>query len=321
MTDTFEYSQEFKQMIVRLHRGKEHWPHYGQYLEAHLGGPASRLAEFTAVLCPEIEHHCGSLASHRILDFGCGTGATTAALARTCKQVYAYDLDSESLEICRRRIKEHGVEDRVTFYSGSLERLKAAVGTFDMILMNGVIEHIPASKPQLRETVLKSLFDLLNPSGYLFINETPNRLFPFDWHSTQLWWIPWTKPGSEWAYRRAVAKGRHSNAPTISEGPLGLEEVGAWGITYWGLTRCLKGASFACVNTQPGHNRHIFYASRGRWRRALFERMVYYVGVKVFRAPITAFAPSLTNLVLRKLPDQQAFGAVRMSRMSSVGNR
>jgi ubiquinone/menaquinone biosynthesis C-methylase UbiE len=305
MAEIFEYSKEFVEMIVRLHRGKEHWPHYEKYILAHLGGPASRLAEFTTVLLAEIEYHCEGLANKRILDFGCGTGATTAALARNSKHVYAHDVDSESLDICRRRMKEHGFEDRVTFYGGNLENLKASLGTFDIILLNGVIEHIPASKIELRQTVLKSLFDLLNTSGYLFINETPNRLFPFDWHSTQLWWIPWTKPGSEWAYKRAVSKGRHSNAPTITDGSLGLEEVGAWGITYWQIKQCLKETSFECVNTTPGHDRHIFYASRGRWKRALFERIIYYVGVKGLQAPITAFAPSLTNLVLRKLPDRE----------------
>jgi 2-polyprenyl-3-methyl-5-hydroxy-6-metoxy-1,4-benzoquinol methylase len=300
----FGYSKLFEEMIVRLHRGKERWPYYEHYIASHLGGQSSRLAEFTSVLCPEMEYHCGSLFTKKILDFGCGTGATTAGLAKTCRQVYAYDLDSDSLDICKQRVKEHSFEDRVSFYSGTLENLTTSLGPFDIILINGVIEHIPASKRDLRKTVLKHLFSLLSDSGCLFINDTPNRLSPFDWHTTHLWWIPWTTPGSEWAYKRAVSKGRHSDAPTISNGSLGLEEAGAWGSTYWEIRKCLEGCSFECVNMATGHNRHISYRNRGSAKRAWFEQVFYYVGVKSFGAPITAFAPSLTNLVMRKLPPQ-----------------
>lgn len=306
MTDVFRYSQDFEDMIVRLHRGMERLPHYRKYLSDHLGGPSSRLVKFSTVLCREIEHHCGNLAAQRILDFGCGTGATTAALARLCWQVCAYDINTESLGICTHRIKEHGFQQRVTFYSGALSDLKALAGTFDIILMNGVLEHIPASRDGMRQTVLQAAFNLLKPSGYLFINDTPNRILPFDGHSTQLWWIPWTKPGSEWAYKRAVAKGRHSSVPTISDGPLGLEEAGAWGITYWELKRCLKGVSFECVNTLRGHDRHIFYVRPAQWKRTVFEWIMYHFAVRLFHVPMTAFFPSITNLVLKKVPIKNA---------------
>jgi len=222
--DTFDYSEDFKRLIIRLHRGKENLPGYQNYLKAHLGGPDSRVVLFTKYLCPEIEYHCGSLKDKRILDFGCGTGATTAALAQYSEQICAFDTDNESIEICRRRISEHGLDSKVQFYhADNLDKVKDSMGTFDLILLNGVIEHIPLTKTGLRRKIIQSLFDLLKTPGYLYINETPNRLYPFDFHTTQLWWIPWTKPSSEWSYRRAVKKGRHSDFPTISKGSLGLE--------------------------------------------------------------------------------------------------
>ena len=298
--DTFDYSKEFEELIVRLRRGKENWPNYQNYIKAHLGGPDSRVVQFTKQLCLEIEYHCGSLENKRILDFGCGTGATTAALAQYSKQICAFDIDKGSIEICKRRIREHGMESSVQFYcADDLDKVKSSMGTFDLILLNGVIEHIPLTKIGLRKKIIRSLFTLLKRPGYLFINDTPNRLCPFDFHSTQLWWIPWTKPGSEWAYRRAVKKKRHSDAPTISEGPLGLEEVGAWGATYWEIMNYLDGERFICLNTISGHNRHIYYSFRGSWKRVVFEFVMYWFTVKLLHLPITAFAPGIANLVIK----------------------
>jgi len=299
--EQFEYSRDFEEQITRLHRGKEDWPRYRAYLRAHLGGPHSRVVQYTKYLCPEIEYHCGKLQGKRVLDFGCGTGATTAALAHYCEQVTAFDIDEESIEICKQRIEEHGFENRVRFFcADDVDQVKDILGTFDIILMNGVVEHIPLSRSGLRRRIIRSLFDLLETPGYLFITDTPNRLWPRDSHSTGLWWIPWTKPGSAWAYRRAVRKGRHSDAPTISQGPLGLEEVGAWGATYWEIEGYLRGEKFVCLNMVSGHDRHFAHAFPGTWKRTVFEAVMYLLAVKLLRVPITALYKTITNLVMKK---------------------
>jgi len=173
------------------------------------------------------------------------------------------------------------------------------MGTFDLILINGVIEHIPLTKIGLREKIMRSLFAMLRKPGYLYINDTPNRLLPFDFHSTQLWLIPWTKPGSEWAYRRALKKGRYTDAPRLGTGPLGLEEVGAWGATYWEIKHYLKGERFICVNTLSDHNRHLYYLSPRTWKRSVIEFALYYSAVKIFRIPMTAYAKSIPNLTIK----------------------
>jgi 2-polyprenyl-3-methyl-5-hydroxy-6-metoxy-1,4-benzoquinol methylase len=300
---SFQYSTEFYNMIVQLHRGKENWPNYAKYLEAHMGGPHSRLRIFFEELCPEIQYHCGSLQHKRILDFGCGTGASSVALAQFTREVVAYDIDSESIRICQQRVFEHGMEPKVSVFAGNdIAADSNNLGKFDIIVMNGVLEHMPLTTPHLRAKIIQKLWTLLEDSGYLVVNETPNRLYPFDFHSTQLWWIPWTQPGSKWAYEQAVSKGRHSDAPTISPGPLGLEEVGAWGATYWEILTYLKEKRFVCVNVMDGHSRHITFVRDGGWQRQVFEFFLYYTAVKICNIPLTALAPMLTNLVIKKLP-------------------
>jgi len=301
----FTYSERFREAIAHLQRGKEHLPSYDYYIASSLGGRDSRLARFVRDLCPEIEHHCGTLAGNRILDFGCGTGATTVALwhhfGSHLAALHAFDIDEESVAICRQRLSEHGAAEAITPHCApDFGTIANSLGTFDLVLLNGVLEHIPLSVAGLRQKVLRSVFQALAPGGFLFLNETPNRLWPVDSHTTGLWWGPWTKAGSQWAYRRAVAAGKHAETPAVSPGPLGLEERGAWGASYRELVGYLDAGSFTCLNMQPGHDRHLYYSHRGSPKRVLAEVVGYYLVTKLLRRPLTAFTPSLTNLVLQK---------------------
>jgi len=298
----FKYTESFQAKIANLHRGKENLPGYESYIRAHLGGPSSRLIRYINTLIPEIQYHCGSLKHKQVLDFGCGTGATAVALAMYSDSTSAFDVDLESVHICEHRLREHGIENQVKLYhANDIDDVKGLMGTFDLILLNGVIEHIPLTKTGMRKRLLRTIFtELLNQSGYMVISETPNRLWPFDFHTTQLWWIPWTRPGSSWAYTRAVKKGRHVDSPTTSEGSLGLEERGAWGETYWEIRNYLKDITFTCVNLQRGHNRRLHYSYRETWKEKLFATAMYYSAVKLLHVPICAFTPGISNLILKK---------------------
>jgi SAM-dependent methyltransferase len=309
VSDTFEYSQEFKNLILELHRGKEHYPFYENYINDHLGGPNSRFSNFVKYLYPEIQHHCGDLISKRVLDFGCGTGATTAVLAMHCSQVVAFDIDQRSTAICEKRLREHNLIDKVFLLRAEdFEKVIEQVGTFDFILLNGVLEHIPLSAAGLRGKILQILFDSLNVQGVLYINKTPNRLWPVDRHTTKLWWIPWTRPGSKWAYSKAVRRGRHSDNPeTHASGPLGLEERGAWGATFFEIRKYLSGKPFEIVNTLPGHDRHLSYTERGAGiQRRSFDFLVYYFFSKWTNIPMTALAPFISHLVIRKIDQKKS---------------
>lgn len=296
---SFEYSAEFHRVILKMLEGSKARPQYDVYLRANLGGPTSRLAVCIDQLYPEIEYHCGLLKDKRVLDFGCGTGSSAAALAPHCDKVVCFDVDQECVDISRQRLREHKLEDKAEFYySEDIDTIKDRMGKFDIILLNAVIEHIPLSEPGLRQHILKSAFDMLNSQGFLYINDTPNRLYPRDGHSTQLWWGPWTKPGSEWTYKRAVRKGRWSDVPGSREGTLGLEIGGAWGVTYWEIMGYLKGENAVCLNTLSMHDRHVYYM-RNSWKWRAFDSALY-LPAKLLRVPITALANHLMNLVIAK---------------------
>src|SRR5687767_973961 len=79
---SFPYSEEFRERIVTYLQGMEAFPKHDQFVLDQLGGPESRLMNFVRYLVPEIEYRCGRLDTKRVLDFGCGTGSSTVALAR-----------------------------------------------------------------------------------------------------------------------------------------------------------------------------------------------------------------------------------------------
>jgi len=296
-----QYSEEFIQKVKHLLRGKELWPNYAEYIKYHIGNIGNGVDLASNFLCPEIEYHCGNLKDKTILDFGCGTGSTTTALAKSSSNIYAYDIDIESIEICRQRLKEHHLEKNVKeIICEDFDDFVKSSPCFDIILLNGVVEHIPLSKKGLRKRILCSLFDKLNQDGFLYINDTPNRLYPFDAHSTQLWWIPWMKAGSKKAFNKAVKYKRHSESPTHSEGTLGLEEIGAWGSTYFEIKNILKEKNFKFINNLSGHNRHIYYSYKTGWKQKLFDFVLYYSFVKIFNIPLTTFYPNIANLVIKK---------------------
>lgn len=300
---SFEYSDEFEHRIIGLLEGMEAFPKYAQFVQDGLGGPQSRLMQFVRYLVPEIELRCGSLRGKRVLDFGCGTGASTAALAVRCKDVIAFDVDEEAIDVCRMRLEEHGLESRVQLYSArDLEAVRDRIGSVDLVLMCGVIEHLPLTQDGLRRDIVRTLFSMLNAPGYLYVYDTPNRLWPYDFHTTGLWWVPWMRPGSPAAYDRALRRERYRDTPRYAPGPRGLEQCGAWGATYWELREYLKGEPVRCLNTMPGNNQHIDYLGGARRFRLVRYPFDFFVGLlaRPFRIPITAFYPFLDNLILMK---------------------
>jgi SAM-dependent methyltransferase len=118
-------------------------------------------------------------AIRRILDYGCGIGDTTAALAARAPgaEVVGVDVAEEPLALARSR--HRGVDFAP---AGEL----ASLGAFDLCYVNGVVHHVP---PRLRGEVLAAIFAALRPGGCLalFDNNFWNpgawlvmRRIPFD---------------------------------------------------------------------------------------------------------------------------------------------
>jgi len=101
-----------------------------------------------------------------MLDIGCGIGTYVRKLGELSDRVYGIDVDA-----ARVRLGERGA-----LAVAVSERLPYAAGSFDMVLLNEVIEHVRDDAETLREACR-----VVRPGGHVVIY-APNRFYPFETH-------------------------------------------------------------------------------------------------------------------------------------------
>lgn len=103
--------------------------------------------------------------NRRVLDAGCGTGYGAAELASVAHNVTGIDISAEALGFAAKNYPS------VRFLQGSCKELPFAAGSFDLIVMFEVIEHIAEW-----QRVLEEAKRVLTPEGRLVVS-TPNKSF------------------------------------------------------------------------------------------------------------------------------------------------
>jgi SAM-dependent methyltransferase len=112
------------------------------------------------------------LAGLRILDAGCGGGEYVRALARCGADVRGLELGDEKLAAARQLRPD--IAARIE--AGDIEAAPFESGSFDALLANEMLEHVPNDVAALSE-----MQRLLRPGGQLVLF-SPNRLHPFETH-------------------------------------------------------------------------------------------------------------------------------------------
>jgi SAM-dependent methyltransferase len=124
-------------------------------------------------------------AGGRLLDFGCGSGASTMVLCRLLPrcELVGVDLEKRLLRLARLRALHFNRQNVRFVQSPSGETFPPGLGRFDYIILSAVYEHL---LPAERRELLPRLWRQLKPGGVLFLNQTPHRYSPFEWHTTGL---------------------------------------------------------------------------------------------------------------------------------------
>lgn len=125
------------------------------------------------------------LESTRILDYGCGSGASTIHLARMFPRasIVGVDMVDTLLAVARRRASHHGLAS-VSFATVTADGcMPEGTGRFDLVFLNAVFEHL---LPSERMSVLREVWRVLSPGGSLILNQTPHRWFPIETHTSGL---------------------------------------------------------------------------------------------------------------------------------------
>jgi predicted O-methyltransferase YrrM len=124
----------------------------------------------------------------RLLDFGCGSGASTMAMAELLPEteVVGVELNARRLSEANAILDHRGLPNARFLRSPSGEQLPAGIGSFDFVMLSAVFEHL---LPAERDTVMPLLWSHMRPGAVMFVNQTPHRWHPYEHHSTRLWGI------------------------------------------------------------------------------------------------------------------------------------
>ena len=135
---------------------------------------------------PWVANHI-ELQGKTLAEVGCGTGASTAAFAHFVKEIVGYDIDAQAVSGARVRMEVMGFSN-VQLHLVSPEELVTSLrknheGGIDIVLLFAVLEHQTIEE---RHETIRLCWELLNPDGLLVVADTPNLLYYFDLHTSQL---------------------------------------------------------------------------------------------------------------------------------------
>ena len=124
------------------------------------------------------------LEGRTLLDFGCGNGAQTVALAGPGRRIVAVDIDADDLSVLRAAAGSAG-EIYPVLYDG--RDIPLSDRSIDAVLCFEVLEHVPDEGAALEE-----IRRVLKPEGD-FILTVPNKWWLFETHGAALPLLPWNR--------------------------------------------------------------------------------------------------------------------------------
>ncbi|MDT0275336.1 class I SAM-dependent methyltransferase [Blastococcus goldschmidtiae] len=131
----------------------------------------------------------------RVLDFGCGTGRLSQALAEHAAEVVGVDVSPPMLDKARSFDRSSG---RVTFVLNQHPDLRAFPdASFDLVFTERVLQHLP---PEALETYLTEFLRVLRPGGVAWVHCTTRPT----WSFRGFVWRAAPAPVIRWAQRRLL---------------------------------------------------------------------------------------------------------------------
>ncbi len=158
------------------------------------------------------------VAGKQVLEIGGGTGSSTAGLARAGCRVTAVDISADFLAIAATRLNAMGLSAQSIAADPhwldseeSIDLVFSNAPQADLIVCYALLEHLLISE---RINLLRYIHGYMrrSPGTKLVVWETPNRLAPFDWHTTQTM-MPDVVPDDLAALYLAAVESRHPNIP------------------------------------------------------------------------------------------------------------
>lgn len=149
------------------------------------------------------------LKNPKILEIGCGAGRNLFALARISgSRVVGCDISAIELEKAKEKMKRYQINNVDLVWQPEGNNLPFDKETFDFVVIWQVFEHVLS--PEDKQLLLNEAIRVCKNKGHVLI-ETPNFLFPFDYHDNNLPLVHWLLP-DKWR-RKITSIIRRENFP------------------------------------------------------------------------------------------------------------
>jgi len=193
----------------------------------HSGVNAVFVDDFLAALLPNPRAAIRGLSPLRVLDAGTGTAqipielcSRFAARSKMHRnpplKIVATDLAGEMLQVAERNVESAGFAEAIELARVDCKSLPEADGSFDAVMSNSIVHHIPEPK-----SVLAEMWRVLKPGGLLFVRDLlrPPDLATLDG-------LVETYAGDENAHQRKMFRDSLQAALTLEELRDVLSDVG-----------------------------------------------------------------------------------------------
>ena len=145
-----------------------------------------------------------------VLEVGCSFGHMTEYLdgEPAVGAITTFDTDPAFAEMTRVKAAElplGKVREVGLFGNAETRALPYATGAFDLVVVCGVIEHLP---DRFRRAQVDEYYRVLAPGGHIAVLDTPNRAFPLETHSIGLPLVQWLPPRAAYRYARLARPAR-----------------------------------------------------------------------------------------------------------------
>lgn len=206
-----------------------------------------------------------NLQGSKILELGCGTGASTVALAEQGADVTGLDIEESSLNVAKDRCEIYRLDVNIMQGNATEIRSLFSDGKFDFIIFYASLEHMTHEE---RMTALTDAWLLLPENGILAVIETPNRLWYFDSHTSGLPFYHWLPDDVALEYSRFSAR-RKFNELCVAPVEQSYVELMRWGrgVSYHEFELAIKGVNLSSgVTCSSDFVRKQRVFSRLKWR-------------------------------------------------------
>jgi SAM-dependent methyltransferase len=204
------------------------------------------------------------LSGRTVLEYGSGNGAVTAAFAPRSARYIGIDIDADQIGAAKRLLA--GLQTEATLLAAPpaqiLDETAAFRGEVDVFLCYAVLEHMTVEE---RLSLLELAREVVRDDGVIVVVETPNRLTPWDYHTSQLPFLNQLPEELALRYFHRSERTEFVEALKAAEDDAGLRETFA----RWG-----RGVSYHEFELVFGDLRHHVVASS--WEPMLLpERNIY----------------------------------------------